>query len=98
MDLQNWSWLSSKSPLLGSKTETEWILERLSAALERELNRQRKGYKKQPPISMAALRRGKSKQQQGGEKQEKGTGAGRASGVKAAKEEGNMRRAVRGEE
>lgn len=51
-----WSWLSNQSPLMGSKTESEWILERLSAALERELNRQRKGGRRKPPISYTELR------------------------------------------
>lgn len=48
--LRDWSWLSNESPLMSTKSEAEWILERLSAALERELNRQRKGYKRKPPI------------------------------------------------
>ncbi|KAF2163185.1 hypothetical protein M409DRAFT_68779 [Zasmidium cellare ATCC 36951] len=52
-----WSWLSDQSPLMSSRTEAEWILERLSAALVRELNRQRKGQKKRPPISMAHVAR-----------------------------------------
>lgn len=50
--LSEWSWLSEESPLMSRKTESEWILERLSATLVRELNRQRKGRKRQPPISM----------------------------------------------
>jgi len=61
MDVQDWSWLSNKSPLMGTKSEAEWILERLSAALERELNRQRKGYKRKPPISMSDVRRRSAK-------------------------------------
>ena len=48
----HWSWLSDESPLMSSKSEAEWILERLSAALERELNRRRKGYKRKPPITL----------------------------------------------
>lgn len=51
-----WSWLSNESPLMGTKTESEWILERLSAALERELNRQRKGGRRRPPVSYTELR------------------------------------------
>ncbi|KAK5111913.1 hypothetical protein LTR62_004645 [Meristemomyces frigidus] len=57
MDILDWSWLSSKSPLMGSKTEAEWILERLSAALERELNRQRKGFQRPPPIKLSEIRK-----------------------------------------
>jgi potassium channel subfamily K len=55
--LVNWSWLSNESPLMGQKSEAEWILERLSAALERELNRQQKGYRRKPPISLKDARR-----------------------------------------
>lgn len=61
MDLQDWSWLSNKSPLMGTKSEAEWILERLSAALERELNRQRKGYRRDPPVSMSEVHRRSAK-------------------------------------
>ncbi|KAK5136132.1 hypothetical protein LTR08_003969 [Meristemomyces frigidus] len=57
MDLQDWSWLSDRSPLRDTKSETEWILERLSAALERELNRRRKGFRRQPPVTMADVKR-----------------------------------------
>ncbi|KAF2724731.1 hypothetical protein K431DRAFT_281682 [Polychaeton citri CBS 116435] len=53
---QDWSWMSSESPLLGQKTESEWLLERLLAALERETNRQRKGYKKRSPIRLSEMR------------------------------------------
>jgi potassium channel subfamily K len=57
--MSEWSWLSEESPLMSRKTESEWILERLSATLVRELNRQRKGHKRQPPISMKHLVRSK---------------------------------------
>jgi hypothetical protein len=33
----SWSWVSHKSPLMGTRNETEWILERLMARLEEEL-------------------------------------------------------------
>ncbi|KAF2090437.1 voltage-gated potassium channel [Saccharata proteae CBS 121410] len=59
-----WSWLGTKSPLMGSQTEAEWILERLSATLERELRKMRteklEGKKTPPPISMNGLRKRKS--------------------------------------
>jgi potassium channel subfamily K len=55
--LHDWSWLSSQSPLMSSKSEAEWILDRLSAALERELDRQRKGRRRHPPISLRDVRR-----------------------------------------
>jgi potassium channel subfamily K len=32
-----WSWLGKKSPLMGNKEEAEWVLERLTRTLEREL-------------------------------------------------------------
>lgn len=47
-----WSWLSENSPLVSSQTESQWIMEHLSEALERELNRQRKGTQRRPPIGM----------------------------------------------
>lgn len=36
-----WSWLGEESPLFSSKTETEWLLQRLSRRLEDDLGRQR---------------------------------------------------------
>lgn len=58
---QQWSWLGVRSPLMGSKAEAEWIMERLSATLENELRKMRSGgseeHKQPPPISMADLRR-----------------------------------------
>lgn len=61
----SWSWLSNQSPLMSRKSEAEWIMERLSAALERELNRSRKGYRRQPPISLKdARKRDRAKQEE----------------------------------
>ncbi|KAF2192448.1 potassium channel-like protein [Zopfia rhizophila CBS 207.26] len=55
-----WSWLGVRSPLMGNKTEAQWLLERLAATLEREMRRMRstdpKEHKKPPPISMTDLR------------------------------------------
>lgn len=53
---RNWSWLSNQSPLMSNKTEAEWILDRLSAALERELDRERKGHRRHPPIRLLDAR------------------------------------------
>ncbi len=39
-----WSWVGSKSPLMGSQEEADWILERLIARLEDELKAVREGY------------------------------------------------------
>ncbi|KAK8185347.1 uncharacterized protein BKA78DRAFT_346679 [Phyllosticta capitalensis] len=60
----SWSWLGTRSPLMGSKTEAQWILERMSATLEAELRKMRaKGYSREtrerPPVSMEDLLRGK---------------------------------------
>jgi len=58
---QQWSWLSDRSPLMGFKSETEWILERLGATLEQEIQEQRKKlnnreYKeRKPPVSLAEM-------------------------------------------
>ncbi|KAL8728870.1 MAG: hypothetical protein Q9166_005110 [cf. Caloplaca sp. 2 TL-2023] len=37
---RQWSWLGNRSPLMGEMGEAEWILERLSLTLEKELKRQ----------------------------------------------------------
>jgi potassium channel subfamily K len=60
--LRDWSWLSDQSPLMSSQSEAEWILERLSRALERELERQRKGRrrKRPPPVGWGSVERGRS--------------------------------------
>lgn len=54
-----WSWLGIRSPLMGNKTEAQWLLERLSATLEREMHLMRgpKAKREAPPISMADLRK-----------------------------------------
>ncbi|KAF2440773.1 potassium channel-like protein [Karstenula rhodostoma CBS 690.94] len=53
-----WSWLGVRSPLMGNKSEAEWLLQRLSATLEREMHMMRKSRAKRepPPISMDDLR------------------------------------------
>ena len=62
--LLGWSWLSNSSPLMSEKSEAQWILDRLSAALERELNRQRKGFKRKPPVTLADARRSGKKSEE----------------------------------
>ena len=37
--IREWSWLDKKSPLLGQKSEVEWLLGALTEALDRELRR-----------------------------------------------------------
>ena len=39
--ITKWSWIGKNSPLMGSKEEAEWVLEKLAATLERELRRER---------------------------------------------------------
>ncbi|WPH01499.1 putative potassium channel isoform 2A [Acrodontium crateriforme] len=74
LDLKDWSWLSNKSPLMGTQSEAEWILERLSTALERELNRQRKGIERKPPVGMADMKRTmRTKEEKKQEEQEEKT-------------------------
>jgi potassium channel subfamily K len=60
-----WSWLGTRSPLMGTKSESEWLLERLAAQIEKEmLNLRKMGSStkhKKPPISMHDLRKGRDK-------------------------------------
>ena len=44
--MKEWSWLGNRSPLMGETTEAEWVLERLSATLERELKKQHEAREK----------------------------------------------------
>lgn len=56
----SWSWLGTRSPLMGSKSESEWLLEKLSRTLERELYDLRSGSKrknKRPPIGFEDFKR-----------------------------------------
>ncbi|KAI9706221.1 MAG: hypothetical protein M1812_008244 [Candelaria pacifica] len=51
---QPWSWIGNQSPLMGSKEESEWILERISITLQKEMKNQRqkqKRDKKDIPVS-----------------------------------------------
>jgi potassium channel subfamily K len=70
-----WSWLGTRSPLLGNKSEAEWLLEKLSAVLERELLKLRNGEAKKakPPISLADI-----KKEEKGAKDEENGGNGRS--------------------
>ena len=44
--MKEWSWLGNRSPLMGETEEAEWVLERLSATLERELKKQHEAREK----------------------------------------------------
>ncbi|CAI6335605.1 unnamed protein product [Periconia digitata] len=54
-----WSWLGIRSPLMGNQNEAQWLLQRMSLTLEREMQKQRSPHAKKepPPISMANLNR-----------------------------------------
>ncbi|KAF2435616.1 voltage-gated potassium channel [Tothia fuscella] len=71
-ELHHWSWLGTRSPLMASKNEANWVMERLASKLESELHRLRsnnpKVKKEKPPISMDDLRKGKNGE---GEKSDK---------------------------
>ena len=60
--MKRWSWLGNRSPLMGEKTESQWILEKLSTTLELELKRMRSPNAQErrhpPAISMQDLVRG----------------------------------------
>lgn len=55
-----WSWLGIRSPLMGSKTEAQWLLQRLMATLEMEMMKLRSSdeslRREPPPISMSDLK------------------------------------------
>jgi len=86
---QDWSWLSDESPLMSHKSEAAYILDRLSAALERELHRQRKGYKAKPPVSLSEAREARRRhvgeghkgRAQGGQPQNGGPGDPQGEGL-----------------
>jgi potassium channel subfamily K len=44
--IKKWSWIGNRSPLMGDQDEAEWVLEKLFARLEDELQRERKLAKK----------------------------------------------------
>lgn len=56
-----WSWLGIRSPLMGNCSESQWLLQRLTAKLESEMrkmsSRDEKIKKAKPPISMAELKK-----------------------------------------
>lgn len=52
-----WSWLGTRSPLMDTLSEAEWILSRLTAVLETELSQMHNGKRMDPPpISMTELK------------------------------------------
>ena len=37
--MRQWSWLGNRSPLMGDTEEAEWVLEKLSMTLEKEMEK-----------------------------------------------------------
>ncbi|KAF2110096.1 potassium channel-like protein [Lophiotrema nucula] len=68
-----WSWLGIRSPLMGSKTEAQWLLQRISVTLEAEMQKMRssneKLRKELPPISMSDLKKKPSNEESSMEQQ-----------------------------
>lgn len=54
-----WSWLGTRSPLMGNKSEAQWLLERISQALAREMTNMRgpRDQWERPPISLSDLKK-----------------------------------------
>jgi len=63
-DTTRWSWLGIRSPLMGNQSESEWLLQRLAAALEAEMRKMsssdRQKRREKPPISMSELQKTRS--------------------------------------
>ncbi|KAF2709660.1 voltage-gated potassium channel [Pleomassaria siparia CBS 279.74] len=58
-DQLTWSWLGIRSPLMGNKSEAQWLLERLSETLVAEMHKMKSPAKERdepPPISMSNLK------------------------------------------
>ena len=77
-----WSWLGARSPLMVGSDEADWVLERLSATLEKELKEQRdlarrgsKGNGELEGRAMGAIKR--TGETQGRRTREEGDGSGR---------------------
>ncbi|KAJ5918329.1 hypothetical protein N7454_010704, partial [Penicillium verhagenii] len=43
-ELQQWSWIDKRNPLIGEKSEVQWLLHELTEALERELRGASRGF------------------------------------------------------
>lgn len=83
-----WSWLGTRSPLLGNKSEAEWILEALSTALEHELYDMHSGKKnrRRPPISFDdVVKKQKEEERSDGAKYDKNTEVGAEDGTRDAR-------------
>ncbi len=52
-----WSWLGIRSPLMGRKSESQWLLQRMATTLEKEMHPDKRKRLQRPPISMRQLKR-----------------------------------------
>lgn len=83
---RQWSWLGNRSPLMGEEAEPQWVIERLSITLEKELKktheaemrqrREREGTQRDLAKKKTRSSSGSSKTL---EQQEKGSGGGKTS-------------------
>ena len=48
-DRRQWSWLGARSPLMGETEEAEWVLDKLSETLEKQLKKQRDEQRRADP-------------------------------------------------
>ena len=78
-----WSWLGARSPLMGDADEADWVLERLSATLERELregrDEARRGSGGRPELeerAMGAIERDRRSGKERRARREEGSGTG----------------------
>lgn len=81
-----WSWLGTRSPLMGNKSEAEWLLEKLSTVLERELLKLRSGEAKKtkPPISLADIKKEKGAKDEWNERNGRSGSSGEETTTSAA--------------
>ncbi|KAF2877014.1 hypothetical protein BDV95DRAFT_481923 [Massariosphaeria phaeospora] len=70
-----WSWLGIRSPLMGTQTEAQWLVSRLTATLELEMKRMSSHNAAErnhpPPISLRDLKKHRSKSSGSGSDSEK---------------------------
>jgi potassium channel subfamily K len=50
-----WSWIGTRSPLMGNQTESEWLIDRVGNRLEEEYRNQALGRLEKSPISWATV-------------------------------------------
>ncbi|KAE9982803.1 hypothetical protein BLS_005385 [Venturia inaequalis] len=50
-----WSWIGTRSPLMGNQTESEWLIDRVGYRLEEQYRNHAAGRSQTPPISWATV-------------------------------------------